>query len=358
MQITALIQVINYLKEKSGDPLLLEGYKKLSDAVKEVTKNPDTDSTEKMMKEKESLQKYLWESDPVEWGYTAYCLFEKINTNHLFGKTAADWLEKNVRPSAKSYSSLDSDLTKKIKHIGKLSDSLGKLIQLFDQVIPAEVLLPDPDNISKPTLILHFEGALQVKDISDLERYSRLWDTILNTFADLSGEESLTLDISSFNNGNIVLGIVIHEKTLGAIMEGVSQTLASLPLLLRIRKVQNELTQLPVNEGIVDMLEDEAQYLVNQSAFTAAQKVAFKFQNEATDTEAAITSLARALKQIQSFIDKGGKIEFKPAKPTDETEALNKTLNESFGIARELENQMDMLTMARAQSEVQEVVAG
>ncbi len=354
MQITALIQVINYLKEKSGDAVLLEGYKKLAEVIREASKTPEVDFSA-IAKEKESLQKYLWESDPVEWGYASYCLFEKINTNHLFGKRAADWLEKNIKPTTKNIGALEGDLTKKVKLITKLYDNLGKLMQLFDQIIPAEVFASEAEDTGTPTLILYFEGRLKVKNITDLERYARLWDNILNTFSSLTHEESLTLDINSVQDGNIVLGVVVQEKTLNALMEGVSATLASLPMLLKIKNIQYDLTQLPVDSNLIDMLENETQDLINQTAFTAAQKVTFKYQNETTDTEVTVREMARALKQIESFIDKGGKIEFKPSNASSETSQLNKTLNESFEIARQLELQSEMLSNALEVKEPQEV---
>lgn len=358
MQITALIQVINYLKDKSGDPLLLEGYQRLANVIREASKKPEADFMAAIIKEKESLQKYLWESDPVEWGYASYCLFEKINNNHLFGKTAADWLEKNISSTVKDYRSLESDLTKKIKLITKLSDSLGKFMQLFDQVIPAEIFLSENGNDNKSTMTLYFEGSLKVNNITDLERYARLWDGILGAFSRLTSEESLSLDISSFQNGNIILGVATQEKILNAMMEGVSGTLASLPVLLKIRKIQYELTQIPLNNNLIDLLEAETRDLINQAAFVAAERITFKYQNENTDTEGAIRDMSRVLKQIQSFIDKGGKIEFNPLQPTSETSQLNKTLNESFVIARELESLSAALAMTLEEKNKSEVVTG
>lgn len=355
MQITALIQVINYLKEKSGDPVLLEGYKKLADIINEASKKKDADFSSEINKEKDLLQKYLWESDPVEWGYSSYCLFEKINNNCLFGKPAVDWLEKHVRPSSKDLNQIEADLTKKIKLISKLSDNLGKPVQLLDQVIPADVFHSDSNSENKYTMILYFEDDLKVKNITDLERYARLWDGILRSFSRLTLEEELPQDISSFQSGNLVLGVVIRENTLNAIMEGVTGILASLPLILKIRKIQNELTQIPLNNNLIDLLDEETEELIDQEAFRVAKDLTIKYQDENSGSEVLVKDMARSLKQIQSFICKGGKIEFKPLIPLEETSKTNVTLNEAFTITQELKTILGSLTRAMTEKEAQEV---
>ena len=93
-------------------------------------------------------------------------------------------------------------------------------------------------------MFLFFEGQLSVQNIADLERYSRLWDRILNTFSKLIGTEDLLLDINNFNNDHIVLGVSIEDKTIKALATGVAGILSSLPVILKIRKIQFEITDL------------------------------------------------------------------------------------------------------------------
>lgn len=355
MQITALIQVIHYLKEKSEDPALLEGYKKLADVLGEASGKPEEDFSTTIGKEKDLLQKLLWESDPSEWGYASYCLFEKINKNHLFGKPAADWLGQNIKPATKDYRKAETEINKKIKLISKLSDSLGKFTQLFDQVIPADIFTTEEENTNNSNVILYFEGGLKVKNIDDLERYSRLWDNILASFSKLAAEESLTLNIINVEKGNIVLGAAAPAKTMNAIMAGITGTLSSFPLLLRVRKIQNEMTHIPLNNNLIDVLEGETEVLINQTAFNVAQKLTFEYLNENIDTEEMIRILSRSLKQIQSFIEKGGRIEVKSSNAAAAAGEVNKTLNESFATAIEIESLLKSLAEELAKKETVEV---
>ncbi len=351
MQITALIQVINYLKEKSGDPALLDGYKKLSEMLRETSRNPEDDFSSAILKEKEQLHQILLESDPVDWGYASYSLFEKINTNQLFGKAGADYLDNLITPDNKDYQAISSDLNKKLKLIPKLSETLTRFQQLFEQVVPAEVFQSAEDADNKASLFLYFEGPLSVHNIADLERYARLWDGILSTFSKLTGEENLSLDINSFRNGEVVLGVVTEAKTLDAITTGVIGMVTPLPLILQIRKIQIETTLLPLYNDLNKLLEEEIQTLINSTALKTAQKLVTEYFSDTFDEDEMITDLSHALKQILSFIEKGGKIEFKPLLPGPEATQTNKTLIESFAVAKELESLKGELASALTKKE-------
>jgi hypothetical protein len=346
MQITALIQVINYLKTLSGDPSLLEGYKRLSEIVREASKNPERDFQSGILKEKAQLSQFLRENDPVNWGYASYSLFEKFNANKLFGKSSADYLETLITADNKDYQAIYTELSKKIKLISKFSDTLNKFQQLFDQVVPAEVFQSAENTGNKTSLLLYFEGHVSVQNISDLERYARLWDGILNTFSMISGEPSLPLDVSNFSAGNFVMGVTSSDRTYNTIMTGVEGIVSSLPLILRIRKVQLEIASLPLHNDFNELLEEEIKTLITDTALTTAQKLTSYFSSDNTDPDEMVNDISRALKQILSFIEKGGKIEFETQTAIPEVTRINKLLTETFSITRELEKLIDALTQA------------
>jgi len=336
MQITALFQVINYLKDKSGDPSLLEGYKKLSELTREASKSTEGDLFAAIMKENEKLKKMLMDSEPGDWGYSAYSLYEKINVNQLFGKAATEYLGDLITTETKDFLPVYNDLTKRMKLMAKFSDNVNKFIQLFDLVIPSEVFR-DTIDTDKSSLILYFEGHLNVQNIADLERYARLWDGILGAFSRLTGEENLTLDISSFHNGNVVLGVAANDNILKPIMTGVTKMISILPAVLKIRKVQVDITPLPLNYDFNVMLEEEIQSLVDRTSIETAQSLTFEFFNDTKEPDEIIAIMSRSLKQTLSFIEKGGKVEFRPRSKGPETADLNRTLIDSFAIVRELE---------------------
>ena len=204
MQITSLVQVINYLQEKSADPSFTEGYKKLSDMISNAGK---TEISPEILKEKQNLRVLLLESDPSDWGASSYNLFEKMNPDKLFGKAAADHLESIINAERKDYKAICSELVKKNKLISELPETLSRFMQLFDQLVPLDVSRPDGDVQNKFSMYLYFGGNLSVQNIAEMERYTELWDAILNNFSKLTGEGSRSLDIAGYNSGKLTLGV-------------------------------------------------------------------------------------------------------------------------------------------------------
>jgi len=352
MQITALIQVINYLKETSGNQALLEGYKKLIEIVREASEKQQVDFSEAILKEKEQLRHFFLETDPSDMGYDSYCLFGKINNDQLFGKPAADYLENLLTSDRKNYRTIYSDLSSKVKQISKLSETLNQFQQLFDQLVPAEVFHFAEETYNKSSLLLYFGGHMSVNNIIALERYSRLWGGILSAFSKLTGEEILMLDISSFHNGNLSLSVAIEDKTFNAIKSGVVEILGTLSHILKIRKIQIEIVHLPLYNDLNELLEEEIRTLINHRAWESAQKLISVYLNTTIDADEITNDISRSLKQILNFVEKGGKIEFKPLESTPEVAQTNKILIESFAIAYELASTTDSLAQALAKKQV------
>jgi hypothetical protein len=351
MQITALIQVINYLKEISENTVILEGYKKLAGLMKEASGNPGVNNIDEIIKEKEYLRNLLLDTDPSDWGHASYSLFEKINRNRLFGKTAASDLDNLVTGEDQDYKTACTELGKRIRLISKFSETLNRFLQMFDQIVPSEVFQLSTESETKTSLFLYFEGNLSVQNITDMERYSRLWDGILGTFTTLTGEDKLIPDIRSFQNGNIILGVSAQVKTLDAIVTGVTGILASLPSVLKIRKIQVEIALLPLYYDLNEFMEEEIEILINQNANELTKRLISVNNNSAFDTEVMNNDMSRSLKQILNFVEKGGRIEFKPAVPSPETIKTNKALNDFFSISGELQNIKDSLTRVQTKKD-------
>jgi len=211
------------------------------------------------------------------------------------------------------------------------------MIQMFEQMIPSDLLANVAEDGSRSSFLIFFEGRLAIQNISDLERFSRIWDGILSTFTTLTGEENAALNMTSFNNGKVILGVVADDKTVTALMTGVTDMLSVMPVILKIRKSQVDLARLPLINDLNSVLEEEIKILINNTAEETASKLTLSFMNENTDPEAMTYEMVKTLKQILSFIEKDGKIEFKPLKAEIDTSTTNKTLNESFYIARQLD---------------------
>lgn len=352
MQITALLQSINFLKEKSGDPSLVEGYSKLAEMTREATGNRDSDFSAAVHKEKEKLHDILMESEPSEWGHASYSLFEKMNINQLFGKAAADHLDQLIVPGKEDYKAIHAELSKKIKLISKLSDSLGRFIQLFDQLVPSEIAHIDDEAEQKFSLFLHFEGHLSVRSVPDMERYSRLWDGILKTFSKLTGIPNPDLDLISFIDGNFTLGAAVDDKVIKAVSDGVLGILGSLPLILQIRKTQIDIANLPLKKDINLLLEEEIQSLVDLKALELTNTLVSDYNNNYGNPDDIENEISRSLKQILNFVEKRGKIEFRPQIITQEIAKINKSLKGYYKLALEIEKIAHQISHTQVKNEL------
>ncbi|HEX2975382.1 MAG TPA: hypothetical protein VHO68_05555 [Bacteroidales bacterium] len=334
MQITALLQVIKYMKELAGNQAFMYMYKQLADLVKEASKSNDNDLSSKIVALKEEIISLQLTSDPSEWGYASYSLYEKMNSGRLFGRPAAEYLENLVDHGSMDYSSVYAELNRTVKQLGKFSDNISKLSTLFELILPMEEMADTDDCASRSTVLLYFEGQLVIQSISDLERYSRLWDNILGSFCSLAGEDKPAVDICNFSKGNIVLGVSAGEATLKALIKGVDGMIQCMQDLLKIRKIELELSGLSLHYDLNELLEEESELLVGNTSVSVAGNL-IEEAGKVSDYE-LLAMVTRSLKQILSFIEKGGKLEYRPVKSSTADDKIRRSLNESFRAAREI----------------------
>lgn len=333
MHITALIQVVNHLKELSCDKSLLEKYEKLSESVREASEVANEEIISKINLQKNDLCEFLADNEPAHWGYSSYSLYEKLNAEKIFGRSAADSINDLIEKD-KNYSRINARLTRSIKILTRFSENISTFHTLFQMILPAGEMVSTQE-IQKPALLLYFEGKLSIRSIADLERYSRLWDNIISAFCNLADTDNPPIDICNINNGNIILRVSLNSFILTSMMTGVTEILSVLPFKLKIKKIQNELSQLNLQNDFAGALEDEIEYLVNTKALNAASKISVAFP--IGNSEEIVSRLARCLKQILSFVEKGGKIEYHFGESSFDTATPNRVMIEAYHTVNELE---------------------
>jgi hypothetical protein len=341
MQITALIEAVNYLKEVSANTEILGGYKRLLEVIKEASgkkESPPPGLSGRIEEEKVSLRRLLEGSDPSGLDFESYDLFARLNVNQLFGKRAAEYIDSLDTGAGADYHAIHAELSRRVRQISKLSESLGRFRQLFDQLVPSEVYRSDEGLAGKSTIILYFERRLSIQGMSDLERYTRLWDTILGTFTRLTGEVNLSPEIGNLKNGVLVLGVSAGERCMDAFMTGIEGILKILPRVHEIRRIQVDVSRLTLVNDISGLLDKEIEVLVDQSSMETAQKlVSYYYSDGGEAADEMSAEMSRSLKQVLSFVEKGGRIECRPSGREEEAAALNRSLNGYSAIALDLE---------------------
>jgi hypothetical protein len=322
---------MNHLKQVSEGGFLLEKYQKLEEVLKEVSKNPDKDLSEELFFAKEQLRTLLLQKDPSDLEYDAYRLFEKIDKHSVFGKPAADYIQELLSSEDKDYVEIQTELSNKIKILSRQTIAIEQFFEIIDQDILSEMVHNSDKKEIKSGLYLHFEGQVAVRDINDLERYTRIWNGILQSFSDLTGYGKQSLEFCNLHEEYIVLGVVTEGSTLEAFMKGTIGIVNSLNLIIKIRKIQTEISPLPLTNDYFELLNDEIQHLINQTAISVTDELVNSYyQGIPTDLSRVSENLCRSLKQILNFVDKGGKLECKTSSETIDGQELSAKFVDSF----------------------------
>jgi cell fate (sporulation/competence/biofilm development) regulator YmcA (YheA/YmcA/DUF963 family) len=271
----------------------------------------------------------LLETDPAHTCSAALPLFEKIDKNLIFGRTAADTIQNLLANEGKDYQKMSTVFAKKIKTLNRIMDSMVRFYEIFDHDTLAAMFGEMKDE-KKPGLYLYFEDKVAVNNFGDLERYTRIWDSIVQSFTLLSGEDNPPLEFCKLGKECIMIGVITESKTLGAIMHGITGIVNSLEIVQRIRKIQKEIAHLPLCNDYYELLNDEIESLISSSSITISEELVEKFSSHETEDEDLTLMLSRSLKQILGFVEKGGKVEFLPHPDMPSAEEMNSSLKESF----------------------------
>lgn len=333
MEIKSLYRVIKYVREMSDNSSVKSLLSQIYDLVNEASNKPDEDFSTAIHQKKKELQSCFIKNDPVHWGYESYSLFMKINSGKLLGKKASDHLEEIL---TLDYKSAASEIRRFSEQYFSFIENLNSLGIIFDSIIPEDQLAHVDNDKMIMSLFLYFEGPLKIKSIAELERYSRLWDGILESFSKLTAESISPLDIFSFNSGNTVLGVKAGERTIRALMEGVSGILDSLPATLKIRQLQQDISALNLSKSINELLDKEIINCLDNSSYMAAREISEKYSS-GEHNEQLIMEISRSLKQVLSFIEKGGRLEF-DSPDFDDAGTANRLLNETLNLLQDAVN--------------------
>ncbi len=337
MQIQFFIQVMNYLKQISESGVILEKYSALRDALKKGAAEPGPDVDEEVYNAREQLRLILLDNDPAELGYSAYRVIERIDRQKVFGKEAADFLQE-IPAHNIEYRKLSIELGKKVKALSQLLKTIQGFYEVFDQFFLAEILGPGEGDYSHPGLYIYFEKQVTVKSFKDLERFTRIWDDIIGSFSNLTGGDHHEIDYCNLMDETIILGINTDEPTMVAMIKGTSGIVNLVNPVVKIRKIKEELTQLNLQNDYQDVLDEEVELLIDREASLIANELyETYYSKENGENDIVRMDLIRALKQVFSFIQKGGKLEYIHEPEALEKEELNKLLIDAFRRIKDLD---------------------
>jgi len=331
MEIKVFLQVVNFLKQESERKLLLKKYEELEGLVKAAANRPESNFADEIFGSKERLKSYLHHNNPSKLGVEAHRLFKKFDKYDIFGEPGIDFIDKVFNAEPKNYSEIFNEINIKTKVLTKQLNAIAQFYDAFEQLIITDLSGNIDDEILKSGLYLFFEGEVTVKNESDLERYTRIWNGILYSFTGLTGFADQTPEFTNLQEKSNVLGVSLEEITLEAFMRGSLGILSSLYIIDKIKKIQTDVSPLILSNDYNQLLEEEIEGVIDNTASAVVEELINNYYKADPDEELRISeNLNRSLKQILNFAQKGGRFECMPIADSIEGDALNKGLADSF----------------------------
>ncbi|MFZ5941667.1 MAG: hypothetical protein ACOYXB_13925 [Bacteroidota bacterium] len=330
MNLVHLLKVLNFLKQIADDGIILKKYRELEALLKSAEETTDRELVNRIYHTREQLRLLLNETNPDGLEYNAYLLLNKIDRFGTLGKIGADYLQETAAEDV-NYTQFYRNMKEKADALEQILLMSSDFTQVFEKNLQTELIGEKTDAAQLPVLYLYFENQVKIGRLSDLERYSRIWSGILESFSTLSGLEKLEVELCSMNGEVVEMGILIDHRTMEIIVRGVMSMLNLSGMVVKMRQIAEELTGMHLKNDYRMMLEDEAKYYINQEAEIIASDLITRYSAaEQAGREDVLPALTRSLKQILSFIEKGGRMEYRRLSETLNKDELNRTLNASY----------------------------
>ena len=345
MQLHLIIEIIDFIKKEIESKQIIARYEKLLAVIKKIGSNPDKDHSEELAEARNSVVTAQNETEPVNWSYSKYRIFLELDKDGILGKRAVQTLNSIFDLNQANPAGISKEIKKIVGNINRVLSTNTDALQILSCFS-----LSDSGNSEKALLTLFFEGKTSVNTIHDIERYSRIWDSIIRDFAILTMQDECESVVESIDKKSMIIQITKGDKILESLSYGTGKIIDTYSKILRIRKLQLEVAQLELNNSIQELLEEEITITINRTSGEVVTELLEmnEWKNQPGKDE-VYGNVQKSLILIFDFIEKGGKIEFKPLLSSPKIAKTNRVLIESFSIANELENTKGSLARALAE---------
>jgi len=312
MNISQLIRIATYISGSIADNGISEQYQRLLDLCDQALIGDTAVGNDLVEHEFNQLIGKLELVDPISWEKSHLKIFEKLEDPSLLGATASERLRLLFEQCNGDYSRLVQVFENDRKRIVALQDQLKQLKCSLEPLVKPSVDDGGSLEIEERNHLLqiHFEEAVFIKDINQLEKFCRIWSSILTGFTTLTHEDTKEIRIYDIESSSITFYAGI--RTLNALSRGIYQILCDYEHILKIKHLQAEIAKLELKNGeeIIDLLEEEIAHVVDTAASVVTAKLTDKYEwNEAEEEGAAVYGMVQtALKQMLSFVERGGRI--------------------------------------------------
>jgi hypothetical protein len=311
MNISQLIKIATYISDSITRSEISEHYQRLIGFCTQALKGNAADG-DQISKELDLLKRSLCEVNPLDWEKGYLRIFEKLENPSLLGARASERLQLLFEKGNGDYSAFVQGLENDSKRIVALLDQLKQLAASLEPLV--KPLMENEGSMEAEErnhlLQIYFEEALFIKDINQLEKFCRIWSSILAAFTTLTREDAREIRIFDIESSSITFYAGI--RTLNALSKGAYQVLCQYERILEIKRMQHEIAELELSNGeeIILLLEEEVAQVVDAAASYVASELLdrYEWDQEEENGVSVYGMVQTSLKQTLSFVEKGGRI--------------------------------------------------
>lgn len=313
MHINQLVDILHFIDSTIDKVNITGQYQVLHALCCETNININNDLKQQLHEQKKKLCDTLIEINPKLWTDSQYRIFIKFEKADLLGDEAVLKLHKLFDGNSQNYGALKTDIKNIIDSFQQLKLGIQQLILGLEPLVKpksgsigGDIELEERHHL----LYIQFEEALFIKNISQLEKFCRIWNKILASFAYLTEESVEDIRIHDIESCSITFHTGI--KTINAITRGAYQVLKGYKKVLEVRRLQLELENLTLTnkEELRNLLEEEVLNIVDIISSSVTTELLNKYGwNDRREKEEVFNAIQISLKQTINFVEKGGKID-------------------------------------------------
>jgi len=310
MQVQYLKEVVSYLEKLTDENNLIKNYEQFCKTLQKAESLDKGEAIKMVNKDIENILFIHQQIEPHNWCYVKYEIYKEINKDGLWGqdaitklKTSFDIDKLDIPTMIETAKGMTSDLKKIYKNL--LS------VQSLNNICNNIKILENGRNM----IYIYFTGNVSIKDLNDLEKYSRIWNAILLNFCQLVGETETEIAIDDIDSYSNSIAVSSGVKTTKALAFAVKEMLEIYNWIYKVRNIQSDVMLLNLNDNIIYLLEQEVDKYINEHYMSITERLLN--DNEKNGDEEICRSILMSLKQIIDFIEKGGRIDFKPEEGID-----------------------------------------
>lgn len=310
MNINQLLKIAIDISDSIRASGVMERYQQLIAFCKQQQAGGDASIASKVAPMLDDLSSSICAIGFDRWEHRQVHILEKLEDSALFSHQSIEVLLKDLEVGTIDVAALCQRMEGDNERLTVLLSRLSQLISSLELIAKpqGDTFLSTDVHERSHLMQIYFDEALFIRDIEQLEKFCRIWSSILSAFSTLTHEEKEDIRIYDIESSSITFYAGIG--TLNALANSIHKALSQYERILAIRSIQHSIDLLDLDRGdeAVSLLETEIDGVVDTNTSTIAYDLLDKYGWNGDDASSVYSAVKVALKQMLNFVERGGRI--------------------------------------------------